>query len=326
MLCCVFCDVYVRFYKFSSLFSHFRTICSSSSSTTTTRTQNSGISSYGHGTKKYHRNVECNACDIKHNCGSVCVHFVVMESNDERFEYYLLAKKPNSKETPTLIFDKMLQCAVTKLQPGSPVYVHVEILRFDKYGSLHKVFSAYEGQQSAWYQINSKYREEEWTALPLCLIPSEKVQLEERALLCSGAEYSYKSFLKSFYGLRILYKHYDCNTALKAPGHCANLVARVLKGSAKFSEHLNNDTYYGPSTLYRDSRVSLVLPPCPFCKHFISSPFSSHREWLSILFVLTQQIFVIVIIIILTKGNIIKQLVFTFLHLLLQQKQQRTFT
>ena len=179
-------------------------------------------------------------------------------------KYFLLAKKPQALLNKSDCFDVAVDFAIKNLQPGSPVYTHVEILCFDTNSpSSSKIFTMYadeENPSKVFTQITNQkfYLDSIWHALPLNVEKDLETLVYTNLDLFQDMKYSYMSYVKSFYGIRQFYKSNKTNNKNKYL-HCASFVARALKTLKTFNSVLqNSEHYYGPSELYNRIRFDII--------------------------------------------------------------------
>lgn len=152
--------------------------------------------------------------------------------------------------------EQCLDVAIRNFQPA-PALAHCELLLPPlPAGEAERTqFATYLGKQSGWqvdrqdgfgfYLVEHGSR---WRALPV-FSPNAASRLRAEADMELGVEYSLARYLTSARPLRFFSGL--VSDSRRAPAHCANLAARVLKNGLEGSFSLpHSSNYYGPSSLY----------------------------------------------------------------------------
>ena len=178
---------------------------------------------------------------------------------DDSVTVYVLALLPEGRgqgsySTRAGWVDSLLNFAIEHLQPGSPVYAHVELLipSAGKPG----IFATYHGCSGArwWhphgaacdYYLNDTA--DRWRALPLRVPAADAQLIAAFASQCTGAPYSIARYLTSARLLRPMSAFLSDRP--KSPGHCATLVARALRSAPTTAASIGRAAaWYAPSSL-----------------------------------------------------------------------------
>jgi len=172
--------------------------------------------------------------------------------------YALFLEPPTQPDPRWGPGEQCIDFAVKTFQPY-PALAHCELLLppLPLSEADRTQFATYLGRCSAWqldrqdgYSFYLLEHGSRWRAVPV-LAENAASRIREEADLELGVEYSLARYLTSTRALRWISKW--VGETRRAPGHCANLVSRVLKnGLAGSGIPKNNSNFYGPSSLYTE--------------------------------------------------------------------------
>jgi hypothetical protein len=142
------------------------------------------------------------------------------------------------------------------MQPGWPVYAHVEIVvpPAGKPGLFATYYTTGERSGAEWQHPKSydevsyylRHNVGAWAAVPVHMTEAEAEAVRHAANEARGAPYSLSRYVTSWYGARMLSGMLPKGG--KVSGHCATIVARIVK-AGKPNVLDRPEGYYGPSSL-----------------------------------------------------------------------------
>ena len=185
----------------------------------------------------------------------------------ETVTLFVLALKPegSGRHQSKGISAKVIDFIVRTMQPGWPVYAHVEIVipPAGKPGLFATYYTPGERSGADWqhpktYDEVSYYLRHNvgaWAAVPVHMTEAEAEEVRKAANEARGAPYSIPRYITSWYGARMLSGLLPKGG--KVSGHCATIVARVVK-AGKPSALKKPEGYYGPSSLIAALNQNIV--------------------------------------------------------------------
>lgn len=171
---------------------------------------------------------------------------------------FVLALKPegSGRHRSVGVSAKIIDFMVRTIQPGWPVYAHVELVMpsAGRPGMFATYYSPGETSGAEWqhpqtYQEVGYYLRHNvgaWSAVPIHVTEAEAEAMKEAANAARGAPYSLLRYITSWYGARMLSGLLPKGG--RVSGHCATIVARVVK-AGKPDALPRAEGFYGPSSL-----------------------------------------------------------------------------
>lgn len=167
------------------------------------------------------------------------------------YALFLEPDDPNTADgSKKSVAEHVLEWCITRGQ-GKPSLVHVELLILD--GSDRRHFATYIGCNADFREHDEYYTYEtagRWRAIPL---PLDTAKLLLTCQEATGAKYSLLRYACALHPFRWL-GHLLPNR-LHSPGHCANVVARLVQAQTPLSLHTNN---YAPVALYHALALKFI--------------------------------------------------------------------